>query len=117
MPQDRQIDVEVVNGITVAHIVLKKILDEDVCVSMGNILHAFGDDPSRDRLIVDFDGVEYVCSAFLAKMITLERKQTATSGKLRLCGIRSDILEVFKITHLDTLFHIKETRGQALEAF
>jgi len=117
MSQNRLLEEEVVDGVTVAKILVKKILDESMCQVLGRRLHELGDDENTLRLIVDFDGVEYVCSMFLSKLITLDKKQMAKGGRLRFCTIRSDILEVFKITRLEKLFVIKENRAKALEGF
>src|SRR5216684_3004956 len=54
-------------------------------------------------------------SAALGKLITMDKKVKAAGGKLRLCSIRSDIKEVFKITRLDKLFQIADDRDKAIE--
>ena len=51
------------------------------------------------------------------KLITLDRKVKGIGGKLRFCSIRSEILEVFRITRLDRLFTIKDNQEQALDGF
>ena len=51
------------------------------------------------------------------KLITMDKKVKAAGGKLRLCSIRSDIKEVFKITRLDKLFTIVDNRDKAVEGF
>ena len=113
----RKIDVEEVNGVTVARFTDKKILDESNIQIIGNQLFSLVDDDHRKKLVLDFSNVEYLSSAALGKLITLDKKVKAATGELRLCSIRKDILEVFKITRLDKLFKIKENRDKALEGF
>jgi len=113
----RKIDIEEVNDVTVARFTDKKILDESNIQIIGNQLFSLVDDDHRKKLVLDFSNVEYLSSAALGKLITLDKKVKAAAGELRLCAIRKDILEVFKITRLDKLFKIKDTRDKALEGF
>jgi anti-sigma B factor antagonist len=113
----RKIDVEEVNGVTVAKFTDKKILDETNIQIIANQLFSLIDDDHRKKIVLDFATVEYLSSAALGKLITLDKKVKADKGELRLCTIRKDILEVFKITKLDKLFKIFETREKALAGF
>ena len=117
MAGPRRIDVEEVNGITVARFTDKKILDETNIQLIGNQLSSLVDEDRRQKIVLDFSNVEYLSSAALGKLITLDKKVKAIGGKLRFCSIRADILEVFKITRLDKLFTIKENQDKALEGF
>jgi anti-sigma B factor antagonist len=113
----RRIEVEEVNGVTVAKFTDKKILDESNIQLIGNQLFALVDEDHRQKIVLDFSNVEYLSSAALGKLITMDKKVKSAGGKLRFCSIRADILEVFKITRLDKLFTIKENRDKALEGF
>src|SRR5262245_65545644 len=115
LPMNRRLDIDEVNGVTIARFTDKKILDESNIQVIGNQLFSLVDDDHRQKIILDFTNVEYLSSAALGKLITMDKKVKATGGKLRLCSIRSDILEVFKITRLDKLFAISENREKALE--
>lgn len=114
---NRRIDIEETNGVTVAKFTDKKILDEGNIQLIGNQLFGLVDDDRRQKIVLDFSNVEYLSSAALGKLITMDKKVKAIGGKLRFCSIRSDILEVFKITRLDKLFTIKENQEKALEGF
>src|SRR5262245_65958006 len=117
MSSNRRLDVEEVNDVTVARFTDKKILDESNIQIIGNQLFSLVDDDHRDKIILDFTNVEYLSSAALGKLITMDKKVKASGGKLRLCSIRSDILEVFKITRLDKLCTVEDNREKALEGF
>ena len=113
----RKIDVEEVNAVTVAKFTDKKILDETNIQIIANQLFSLIDDDHRKKIVLDFATVEYLSSAALGKLITLDQTVKAAKGDLRLGTIRKDILEVFKITKLDKLFKIFETREKALAGF
>lgn len=117
MAGNRRIDIEEINGVTVAKFTDKKILDEGNIQLIGNQLFSLVDEDRRQKIVLDFANVEYLSSAALGKLITMDKKVKSISGKLRFCNIRSDILEVFKITRLDKLFQIRENQEKALEGF
>ncbi len=114
---NRRLDIEEVNGVTIARFTDKKILDESNIQIIGNQLFNLVDEDHRQKIILDFTNVEYLSSAALGKLITMDKKVKAAGGKLRLCSIRSDIKEVFKITRLDKLFQILDNRDKAVEGF
>lgn len=114
---NRRLDIEEVNGVTVARFTDKKILDESNIQIIGNQLFSLVDEDHRQKIVLDFTNVEYLSSAALGKLITMDKKVKASGGKLRLCSIRSDIKEVFKITRLDKLFQILDNRDKAVEGF
>ncbi|HEY0983058.1 STAS domain-containing protein [Schlesneria sp.] len=113
----RRIDIEEVNDVTVAKFVDKKILDEANIQAIGNNLFALIDEDGRRKIVLDFSLVEYLSSAALGKLITMDKKAKAAKSKLRLCSIRPEIYEVFEITRLNKIFDIKATQEEALEGF
>ena len=117
MSSNRRLDIDEVNDVTIARFTDKKILDESNIQIIGNQLFSLVDEDHRQKIVLDFTNVEYLSSAALGKLITMDKKVKASGGKLRLCSIRSDILEVFKITRLDKLFTIREDREKALDGF
>ena len=93
-----------------ARFIDKKILDETNIQINGNQLFGLIDEDGREKIVLDFSNVEYLSSAALGKLITLDKKVKAARGKLRLCSIRPDIYEVFAITKLNKLFQIHDVQ-------
>ena len=71
----------------------------------------------RVGLLLNFGNVEYMSSAALGKLITLNKKVQAAGGKLILCNIDPQIREVFEITKLDKLFVICGDEQEGLQKF
>lgn len=117
MSDARRIDLSEVGDVTVAKFVDKKILDETNIAEIGNQLFGLVDEDGRKKIVLDFTVVEYLSSAALGKLITMDKKVKAVSGQLKLSNIRPEILEVFKITQLHRIFQIVSTTEDALEAF
>lgn len=113
----RRLDIEDVGDVTIAKFIDKKILDESNIQLIGNQLFGLVDDDGRKKIVLDFANVEYLSSAALGKLITMNKKVADSGGKLRLCSIRPDIYEVFAITRLNKVFDIRDTQEQALQSF
>ena len=111
----RRLDLEEIGDVTVAKFVDKKILDEGNIQIIGNQLFALLEEDGRQKIVLDFSNVEYLSSAALGKLITMDKKVKAAKGKLRLCNIRPDIYEVFAITKLNKLFDMKDSLEAALQ--
>lgn len=112
----RRISVEQVGGgATVARFNDKKILDESNIQLIGDQLFSLVDDDGRNKIVLDFTNVDYLSSAALGKLITLDKKVKAAQGQLRLCCIHPDIYEVFEITRLNKIFDIRADLDEALE--
>jgi anti-sigma B factor antagonist len=111
----RRLDLEEIGDVTVAKFIDKKILDEGNIQIIGNQLFALLEEDGRQKIVLDFSNVEYLSSAALGKLITMDKKVKAAKGKLRLCNIRPDIYEVFAITKLNKLFDMKDNLEAALQ--
>jgi anti-sigma B factor antagonist len=75
------------------------------------------DEEGWRKILLNFGNVEYLSSAALGKLITLNKKLGQAGGKLILCNIDPQIHEVFEITKLDKFFKIMKEEQAALQAF
>jgi len=112
--ETRRLDLEDIDDITVVRFIDKKILDETNIQIIGNQLFGLVEEDGRRKIILDFATVEYLSSAALGKLITMHKKVKEAKGKLKLCNIRKDILEVFTITKLNKVFDIQDNLEKAL---
>ena len=116
-PRRRRLEVEDSGDVAVVHFVDKKILDEQNIQMIGDDLFRLVDELGRRKILLNFGNVEFLSSAALGKLITMNRKVQAVRGKLVLCNISKEIREVFEITKLDKLFTILADEQSALQAF
>lgn len=70
----------------------------------------------RDYLL-DFADASYIDSSGLGVLVSLSKRIREEGGELRLSGLNEDLLTLFELTKLDTLFQIAEDRDQALSTF
>ncbi|MGF1581785.1 MAG: STAS domain-containing protein [Gemmataceae bacterium] len=116
-PGRKRLEVEDSGEVTVVNFVDKKILDEQNIQTIGDQLFQLVDKLGRTKLLLNFGNVEYLSSAALGKLITLNRKVNNARGQLILCNISEQIYEVFEITKLNKVFQIEKSEQEALQLF
>ena len=72
---------------------------------------------NRKSILLNFSNVEFLSSAALGKLITLDRKVKTAKGRLKMSNIRPEIFEVFQITKLNKVFDIRKDEAEAISAF
>src|SRR6476620_7773781 len=107
-PRRRRLEVEPIGDVTVVNFIDRKILDEQNIQIIGEQLFSLVDVDHVKKMLLNFRNVEYLSSAALGKLITLNKKVASSGCKLVLCSIDPQIKEVFEITKLDKLFKIKK---------
>lgn len=117
MPAHQRVEVSEVDDVTVVRFVDRKILDTANIQELGNELFELVESDNRQRLLLDFSGVEFLSSAALNKLILLERSVKKRGGQLKLCCLRPEIQEVFEITRLNQMFDVFDGQSDALAAF
>lgn len=117
MATHRRIEVSKVGDITLVKFVDKKILDEASIQELGVELFSLVEQDNRKAILLDFSTVEFLSSAALGKLITLDRKVKTHKGRLKMCCIRPEIYEVFQITKLNKVFDIRKDQAEAMSAF
>ena len=116
MSNRNRIDVADVGEVSVVQFKDRKILDESNIQEMGRELFELVDQ-KRTKILLNFMNVEFLSSAALGKLITLDKKLKAAKGQLKLSSIRPEIYEVFAITRLNKLFDIHDDEADALATF
>ncbi len=95
----------------------KKILDDTALDEIRTELTQLLANASGPDVLLDFGNVEFMSSAMLGLLGQLHRKITVAKGRLKMCSIRPEIFQVFKLTNLDKLFSIHKDAPTALATF
>jgi anti-sigma B factor antagonist len=117
MAEYRRLEVSEVGDVTVVRFRDRKIIEDINIQELGQELFQLVEEERREKLLLNFLSVDFLSSAALGKLITLDKKMKAAGGTLKLSNIRPEIYEVFTITKLNRLFDIKEDEADALAAF
>jgi anti-sigma B factor antagonist len=115
--QRRRLEVEKMGDVTIACLSDRKILIEQHIQVIGDQLLNLVKESGEKKLLLNFRNVEYMSSAVLGMLVTLNKSVKAAGGKLVLCSIDPQIREVFEITKLDKLFVIRSDEQEALQMF
>lgn len=117
MPAYKHISVNQVGEVAVVRFLDRKILDDLSIQELGQELTQLVEKDKSTQLVLNFFNVEFLSSAALGKLITLDKKVKTAGGKIKMSNIRPEIYEVFAITKLNKLFDIKTDEADALAAF
>ncbi|MGA2033046.1 MAG: STAS domain-containing protein [Thermoguttaceae bacterium] len=80
---------------------------------VGQELYRLLEEGKYKQLILDFSNVDYLSSALIGKMISLNAKAKARGGSVKLCSIRPEISEVFHTCKRDRIFSINKDVADA----
>jgi anti-sigma B factor antagonist len=69
------------------------------------------------NVVMNLAEVDFADSGGLGVLVRLFRSLRANGGDLKFCQVPADLLKVFQITHLHTVFEMYESEAQAVEAF
>jgi anti-anti-sigma factor len=93
------------------------ILDELTVKKLADELFHVAERPDCHNLLLNFVGVSGLCSAMLGIMLMLRKKMSQKSGKVKLCLVGPEIMDIFHATKLGQLFEILGNEQQGLKAF
>lgn len=117
MPADVQLLTHQMRDVTVVNLNEGSILDTQQVEHLGAELYRIVDDRACRKLVIDFSKVKFLSSSALGILIRLQKKAGEIKGRVVLCGLRKELMQVFKITSLDRLFTFYDNEEQALAAF
>ena len=63
------------------------------------------------RIVLDMTRLELVSSAFVARLVSMNKRLRASGAELVLCGMSPVIREVFSQLHLDRAFRIVDSQN------
>ena len=110
-----RIEVKKVNDVVVVTCLDPKLNDEYTIQEWGDQLGAVAETVTK-ALIIDFSKVKFLSSSALRVLITLQKTTDASKVPLLLCNLNDDIMEIFKITNLETIFKIRKGLDEAIRS-
>ena len=117
MATDKLYTVQEADDVTLVTFQQSHILDAMTIESMSTTLKELIGTSEAGKFIFNFARVTYLSSSALGMLIGLQRRVAQRKAVVKLAGIHDDIMEVFRITRLDTVFDIYRDGAAALEAF
>lgn len=81
----------------------KKVFD---CINSG-----------ENKLLLHFGGVDYLSSAGMRMLLSTTKKLKGLSGKLGLCAVTNNVMDVLKMSGFDQVLELYKTEEEALKKF
>ncbi len=107
----------IVNGVLIAYFADARILDSARINEIGPELLALIQRCPDRRMILSFNAVQFMSSALLGKIISLNRECGNAQIELRICDITPSIMKVFKLMKLTGTLNICKTEEEAIASF
>lgn len=104
-------------GVIVVYINEPKLLDERLINEVGLGLIAALDRVENSMLLVNFQGVRFMSSSMIGRIVTLYKKCKEYKINFKLSNISSEIMEVFQLMNLHKLLNIYSDESAAMTAF
>jgi anti-sigma B factor antagonist len=99
-------------GVTVA-----TFLNPKIVLEVREPLYALVESQGHRRIVLNFENVKFLSSAPIGVLVLLKKKVEAVGGTVRFCCVDPDILDVFRITSIDSLFEIYASEADAIASF
>ncbi len=84
--------------------------------ALGAALRSYIEEIQEPKVVLDLGSVEQLSSAALSMLLTTRSTATIHGGQLCLANIGDELLELFKVTKLDTLLQIHKSTDAAVAA-
>lgn len=69
------------------------------------------------KILLNFERLEFITSAGLGVLLVTAKQLKSVGGEMRICGLNETVLEIFRISGLDTIFCVCQSESDALEGF
>jgi anti-sigma B factor antagonist len=117
MPSTRHLDIDEHGDVTLIRFRDDRVTDPMEIEDMGRQLYNVLEYKNCDKLVIDFSPVEFLSSATIGKLISLNRKARVCKTAVRLCGMQQGVKDIFHLCSLDRVFDIREDENAAIASF
>jgi len=114
MSQSSFVTNNLVGNVMVARLEREKITEHECQVILAELTNAAAQ--CHNHLAVDLSMVNLIASAGLGALITLNKTIKGKGGKVVFFNMSDELMQVFKLTRLNTLLSIVKDREAAVKA-
>lgn len=105
---------ELREGIAVLHVSRSSLSEEDNVELFGLDLSRLVDQMGYRQVVLSLEGVRWISSSILGKLIHLHRHLKRQQGEMALCHVGCHLGEILSTSRLDTYFTITPTAEVAV---
>ncbi len=103
-----------VDDVLVVYFPQHELMDEEQNRQIGARLLELASDLPGGKMVVSFQGVDFVVSSMLGQLVLLNKHCLSHNLALRICDVGPDLRTIFRIVRLDTLVRICGNESSAL---
>ncbi|WP_420266979.1 STAS domain-containing protein [Candidatus Magnetominusculus dajiuhuensis] len=70
----------------------------------------------KNKIVIDLSGSDYISSGGLRVLLGTAKDLKAKGGDLRLCGLTTNVMKIFKLAGFTKVFTICETETEAIQS-
>ena len=90
------------------------VLDTVAIDDVAEELFELVDKQARRKLSLDFTEVQFLSSQMVGVLLSLYKKSRDIGGKFVICGLRDELMKVFKIMKLENILHFADNQEEAI---
>jgi anti-anti-sigma factor len=109
--------IQSIRDVTIVTVDQRTILEPEEVQRFGGQLLKLVTEQACRKLVIDMAKVHAMSSSTLGALIQLKKQADAIKGKIILCGLRKEQMEVFRISRLHKMFTFCDDEEQALSKF
>jgi anti-sigma B factor antagonist len=102
--------------VVVVEFVVPGICDGPEIDEMAEQLHEMIGRSASKKMVIDLASVRFIASRALSLLISLKQLIDTHHGELLICGLREQVLQVFRLTGQDRWLSVQPNRDRALAA-
>ena len=108
---------EDIGSVTVLRVRVPMLRDEEIIEELFGQASELVRESGRPRLILNLDGVVFLASVVLGKLVTLTNQARAAGGRLTVCRVSRTVGELLQVTHLADILPIYADEQEAVRSF
>lgn len=105
------LDIYIENNITIARFKNLNRFNYTISQSVKDDLNSILRNNNK-KLIIDFKGIEFVDSSAIGALISVLKTSKEIKGSLYLCNVSAEVMDLFEVMQLHTVFNIYATKEE-----
>src|SRR5262249_5650190 len=102
--------------VTVLRVKVSMLRGDETTEALFQQAFSLVEDERRAQLVLNLDGVVFLASVAIGKLVTLINKCRVAGGKLTTCRVSSTMEELFRMTHLSDILPIYGEEQEAVRS-
>ncbi len=117
MPAAEHLEFDDRDGVTIIRFRDPRVTDPGEIEELGRQLYRVLERSNSSKLVIDLSPVEFLPSATIGKLISLNRRAKACKARLRVCGLQQGVRDIFHMCALDRVFEVRDDVRAAVASF